>query len=251
MSAERWLDELRDAESLADDIQVEVRGGGSSVGDASWRAAVRRKLGRLGKDVEHLGSRLIELELEGAQVSQREMQRRQQLVEKLRVRKSELTRELAQLAEAEASFHEAHDFQGLDTYQHLAAHQRLMKEQDEGLDLLGESLVRQRRVGERIGQEADESTALLERMHGQTDMTRMRVERENERIEHFSATENKCACGMWVLIALLAVILIVLLATDGGCLIVMSKAKCAADNNTISLDYYWSSLNTAGQSSYY
>jgi hypothetical protein len=51
-----------------------------------------------------------------------------------------------------------------------------------------------------------------------------KVRRETERIAQFEV--GRCSVALWVVAALLAIVLIILLATDGGCKIVFSATYC-------------------------
>ena len=82
-----------------------------------------------------------------------------------------------------------------------------MDQQDKALDLLSDSLYRQREIAEAINIETEEQLGLLDDMDSQMDLTNRKVKRENKRIEKFEATSStKC---MWCVICLLFLALIV------------------------------------------
>lgn len=76
----------------------------------------------------------------------------------------------------------------ISTPELVSLHNVNIREQDEMLDTLGDSLVRQRRLGENIGREADESTALLRDLSGRIDHSHARVKEETDSIEKFDVS---------------------------------------------------------------
>lgn len=98
---------------------------------------------------------------------------------------------------------------GLDNRELVTQQRRVMDQQDKALDILGESILRQREMAEAINIETEEQLGLLDEMNDHTDLTQRRVKRENQRIEKFEATSSTKA--MWCVIFLLLAALIVVI----------------------------------------
>ncbi|RDW78644.1 syntaxin family protein [Aspergillus mulundensis] len=101
------------------------------------------------------------------------------------------------------------DMSNQQVYDH---HDRVMREQDEQLDRLGESIGRQHQLSIQIGDELDGHVALLDEMDGTVDRHQSRLDNARRRIDKIrrSAGENWSMMTIIGLIIIL-VILIVLL----------------------------------------
>ncbi|KAL3431223.1 hypothetical protein BDV09DRAFT_153808 [Aspergillus tetrazonus] len=101
------------------------------------------------------------------------------------------------------------DMSNQQIYDH---HERVMREQDEQLDRLGESIGRQHQLSIQIGDELDGHVALLDEMDGTVDRHQSRLDNARRRIDKIrrSAGENWSMMTIIGLIIIL-VILIVLL----------------------------------------
>ncbi|KAL5003266.1 hypothetical protein BDV10DRAFT_68814 [Aspergillus recurvatus] len=101
------------------------------------------------------------------------------------------------------------DMSNQQIYDH---HERVMREQDEQLDRLGESIGRQHQLSIQIGDELDGHVALLDEMDGAVDRHQSRLDNARRRIDKIrrSAGENWSMMTIIGLIIIL-VILIVLL----------------------------------------
>jgi hypothetical protein len=90
---------------------------------------------------------------------------------------------------------------------------------------LGGSLQRQQHIGLQIGKTVEEQQPLIDRVAARTGRSDAKVQREIQRIEEFEV--GKCSIVAWIVVFFLAAVLIVLLATDGGCKILFSSSYCA------------------------
>jgi len=182
---------------------------------------IRRALGRLGALVEDLDQ-----ESEWAECTTREIESRHNKIAMYKEQRAELQRKLKSGPDTPSTAQDVAKYNDLSTNELVSLHRVNIREQDEVLDQLADSVVRSRIVGEQIGQEATESTRLLQHVGGQTDRTGERVRKESEAIQKLEVDGANITC--YVVIGLLVIALIIVLATDGGCYIVMSKASCAA-----------------------
>eukprot|EP01119_Soliformovum_irregulare_P001220 TRINITY_DN10941_c0_g1_i1.p1 TRINITY_DN10941_c0_g1~~TRINITY_DN10941_c0_g1_i1.p1 ORF type:complete len:151 (-),score=25.96 TRINITY_DN10941_c0_g1_i1:92-484(-) len=90
----------------------------------------------------------------------------------------------------------------------ISDQQRLMRDQDDQLDVLGASILRTKEIAIGIGNEADEHLALLDDIDGKVDKVNPRLKntiRRVDRIEKKSSTKI-----LWLIICFLFLALIVL-----------------------------------------
>ncbi|KAL3478602.1 SNARE complex subunit [Aspergillus californicus] len=104
------------------------------------------------------------------------------------------------------------DTSGMDNEQIYAHHEQTMRDQDDQLDRLGESIGRQHQLSIQIGDELDGHVALLDNMDGTTERHQNRLDNARRRIDKIrrKASDNLSMMTIIGLIILL-VILIVLL----------------------------------------
>ena len=177
---------------------------------------VRRTLGKLLTAIQTAENNLMGSELENL-ITEREARRRRDIILTWKQERNDMAEQLRRGVVKPIQ----HDFSREEVY-HLQKQGH--REQDALLDDLGVSLQRQQSIGGAIGVEVDESTALLKKIDSRVHLTDARVQRENQRIEEFKTPP--CAIFMWVVCFFLVACLIVLLATDGGCIIVYGSKKC-------------------------
>ncbi len=84
------------------------------------------------------------------------------------------------------------------------------EEQDELLDVLSQSVQRQREMADGIGTETEEQLLLLDRLDDKVVRSRVRVEAENRRIERFSYKSS--TFWLWMVVIVLSIVLAVLVA---------------------------------------
>lgn len=88
-------------------------------------------------------------------------------------------------------------------------HQQQLAHQDEHLDVLAQSVRRQRSLGLDINQELDEQNILLEDLESQLDHNETNLSKGQKRLKHFS--EKAKEHGQWITIIILVIILVLLL----------------------------------------
>lgn len=84
---------------------------------------------------------------------------------------------------------------------------QIMREQDQGLDSLSQSIARQKQLGLAIGQELDEHNEMLGDLNAGMDNTQRRLKRETKHVEYI--TEKTKTGGMICCIVLLIIAIIV------------------------------------------
>ncbi|KUI59397.1 Syntaxin-61 [Cytospora mali] len=99
-----------------------------------------------------------------------------------------------------------------DNVQVHAYHSRVLREQDEQLDRLGESISRQRELSMQIGDELDDQVAMLEDQEGLVDRHQGRLDRARRQVGKMarSAGDNKQMVAIVVLIVILILLIAVL-----------------------------------------
>lgn len=98
----------------------------------------------------------------------------------------------------------------LDNQQIHAYHKQVLRDQDEQLDSLGQSIGRQRLLGIQMGNELDEQNELLDDVERGVDRHSTTLERAAKRLGHV-ARKSK-ANASWITIAILVIILILVIA---------------------------------------
>lgn len=215
--SDAWAAQLAEAQALLREAQSGIRAGASE----EDVLRVRRCLGRLAQSLDDLDAGVTGLELDGV-LSEAEGRRRRALVAEVAQGRRLAAQQLAQGGSAwpanpvptVLSSSEARSLQAVQE-----------REQDALLEDLGGSLRRQHAIGGAMKREVEEQQPLLGRLATKTERSDRRVQHEAERIDKFSA--GKCSCFLWIVAILLALILIVLLATSGGCRIVYSEKYCS------------------------
>lgn len=104
------------------------------------------------------------------------------------------------------------DHRDLDNVQIHAYHTRILAEQDEQLDRLGESIGRQRELSIQIGDELDSQVAMLEEVDGIVDRHGSRLEQARRSLGRVArrAGENAQITTIVVLIVVLVLLIIIL-----------------------------------------
>ncbi|KAH7366904.1 v-SNARE [Plectosphaerella cucumerina] len=101
---------------------------------------------------------------------------------------------------------------GLDNQQVHEYHSQIMREQDDHLDRLGESIGRQRELSMQIGDELDSHVAMLDDVDAATDRQQSRLDRASRSLGRVSraAGESKQMCAIIALIIILVLLIAVL-----------------------------------------
>jgi syntaxin 8 len=104
------------------------------------------------------------------------------------------------------------DQSDLDNQQIHAYHSQVLAEQDEQLDQLGESIVRQRELSIQIGDELDGHVALLDEIDGHVDRHQSRLDQARKSLGHVArkANDNKQLTTIIVLIIVLVLLIVIL-----------------------------------------
>jgi len=227
-----WLNEFERLNQQASEINADIKdvttrisAGGAAHAKAS--ASARRKLVDFTNDIASLNDMLPKL-----QITEKERQRRRDMVLSLSTRKDQLADSLtrssnpaiSQLQQSPdpgkkrtwgAQPQETDETRALDNAG-LVVHQKtVMQQQDEHIDILSSSIFRQKEIATTIHTELDVHSRLLDDLESKTDKTTYGIESTNKRVGRISQSAK--VGGMWCVIIVLIILLIALLATNFGC----------------------------------
>jgi len=87
--------------------------------------------------------------------------------------------------------------------------QKIIRDQDEGLDVLSKILSRQKQVGLTIGDEVDAQNEMLEDIQEGVDRTHVRISRETRNIERVDRKDK--TWFLWLIMSLLLVAIVVII----------------------------------------
>jgi len=246
-----WINEYDRLQQLSSDISADIKEyhtqarNGSNTNNVKLSAAIRKNLVQLTTDIARLHDALPNL-----QITEKERNRRKDMTFNLATRKDQLselmskpldqvTSKTSAAAElksgakpqqkrawgAQGQPQETDETRQLDNGQLLQLQKSQMGQQEEHLDLLSQSLNRQKEIGVTINTELDVHTKLLDDMDTKVHKTQAGIERERRHMEGVS--EKSKVCGMWVIIIILMLIIVVLAATDWGCKIYHDSKRCS------------------------
>ncbi|KAL6056930.1 Syntaxin [Balamuthia mandrillaris] len=104
---------------------------------------------------------------------------------------------------------ETEETRDLDNRGLLSLQEQKMREQDKLLDMLGESVDRQKEIAIGIGQEVDEHNALLDDLDHEVERTNSRVQRATNRVTRISK-KSSTTC-LWIVICALFIALVLVI----------------------------------------
>eukprot|EP00268_Persea_americana_P037581 TRINITY_DN3723_c0_g1_i1.p1 TRINITY_DN3723_c0_g1~~TRINITY_DN3723_c0_g1_i1.p1 ORF type:complete len:234 (+),score=47.16 TRINITY_DN3723_c0_g1_i1:170-871(+) len=220
-SSDSWLREFNEASKLADDINAMIseRGSLPPSGPDTQRhsSATRRKITILGTRLDSLESLLSKLPTK-QHITDKEMHRRQDMLANLRSRASQTASMLNMsnfanredlLGQNQKPVSEINRTTGLDNYGLVGLQRQIMKEQDEGLEKLEETVLSTKHIALAVNEELDLHTRLIDNLDQHVDSTDSRLQRVQKRLAILNKrTKGGCSC----MCLLLAVIGIVILA---------------------------------------
>ncbi|KAG4150141.1 hypothetical protein ERO13_D05G376900v2 [Gossypium hirsutum] len=213
-----WIKEYNDAIKIADDINGMISGKGSlpSSGPETQRhaSAIRRKITILGTRLDGLQSLLSKPT--GKPLTDKEMNRRKDMVTNLRSKSNQMASAFNMsnfanrdsLLGPETKPDTMSRTIGLDNSGLIGLQRQIMKEQDEGLEKLEETLVSTKHIALAVSEELDLHTTLTDDLGQHVDVTDSHL----QRVQKNMGILNKHINGGWSCMCMpLAVIGIVVL----------------------------------------
>lgn len=186
---------------------------------------VRKSLNELAMEIQHLED---ELNADSRQyhVTDAELARRQNLVATLKGRKGDLQSRLNKSNESRPDdFNSRNQLMGgrqedvrlrfeddrtvgLDQHGILEQQTRIMREQDQGIDLLAQTIKRQKMIGLQIGGEVEEQNEMLESLSDAMDTTEGRLVRETHHTVRVSEKAKSGGMMCCIVLLILCIILV-------------------------------------------
>ncbi|XXG44616.1 hypothetical protein AAC387_Pa01g4367 [Persea americana] len=187
-SSDSWLREFNEASKLADDINAMIseRGSLPPSGPDTQRhsSATRRKITILGTRLDSLESLLSKLPTK-QHITDKEMHRRQDMLANLWSRASQTASMLNMsnfanredlLGQNQKPVSEINRTTGLDNYGLVGLQRQIMKEQDEGLEKLEETVLSTKHIALAVNEELDLHTRLIDNLDQHVDSTDSRLQ---------------------------------------------------------------------------
>lgn len=241
-----WLNEHDRLTQLASEISANIkeyhtmaRANSSNTNAVKLSATIRRRLVQLTTDIAKLQDHLPNL-----QITEKERNRRKDMMFNLSTRKDQLadlmSKPLDQVTVSGAGNtaspaggrrawgaqpKETETTKDMDNAQLLQYQKDQMSDQDQTLDILSQSVSKQKEIAVTINTELDVHNRLLDDLDSKVGKTQAGIERENRHIKKVSESA-KVGC-MWVIIVVLIIIIIVFALTDWGCKIHNDPARCS------------------------
>ncbi|XP_030638242.1 syntaxin-8 [Chanos chanos] len=233
MSQDLWLQNYdatcRLAQEIAENIHERNKQQRTGGNPAKLNMTLRASQQKLKQNITQLRETLIRASSQ-RRIMQSEADRRQNLVDDLVTREKQLNASFrGDITEPEPSrstlmtgggrsgvsanpwlINEPEETRGLGFGEIKQQQQRIIEEQDAGLDALAAIISRQKQMGQEIGNELDEHNEIIDDITHLVDKTDGRIRNETRRVK---LVETKSAsCGMLVVIVLLLIAIVVVAA---------------------------------------
>lgn len=216
------MKEYNEASKLADDINgmISERSSLPVSGPDAQRhsSAIRRKITILGTRLDSLQSLLTKLP-GNKQISEKEMNRRRDTLSNLRSKVNQMASALnmSNFANRDSllgpeinSADVMSRTTGLDNHGVVSLQRQVIKEQDEGLDKLEQTVVSTKHIALAVNEELDLHTRLIDNLDEHVDVTGSRLQRVQKNLAILNKrTKGGCSC-MCMLLAVLGIVGLVL-----------------------------------------
>ncbi|CAN8240461.1 unnamed protein product [Cochlearia groenlandica] len=218
-SSDAWMREYNEALKLSEDINgmmSERNSSGLTGPDAQRRAsAIRRKITILGTRLDSLQTLLVKVPGKKQHASEKEMNRRKDMVGNLRSKANQVASSLNMsnfanrdnLLGSETKSDDAMNrISGMDN-QGIVGFQRLvMREQDEGLEKLEETVMSTKHIALAVNEELTLQTRLIEDLDYHVDVTDSRLRRVQKSLAVMNKSmKSGCSC-MSMLLSVLGIV---------------------------------------------
>eukprot|EP00252_Welwitschia_mirabilis_P005097 TRINITY_DN1550_c0_g2_i1.p1 TRINITY_DN1550_c0_g2~~TRINITY_DN1550_c0_g2_i1.p1 ORF type:complete len:234 (+),score=44.83 TRINITY_DN1550_c0_g2_i1:243-944(+) len=219
---DQWMKEYGDASKLLEDISARMAERSSlppSGPDTQHHlSALRRKVTVLSTRIDSLQSMLPKLPSR-QRITEKELHRRQDMLVNLRSKANQMASALKMsnlgnrndlLGDENKPVSEIDRTPGLDNYGLVGLQRQIMKEQDEGLEKLEETVISTKHIALAVNEELDLQSRLLDNFDQDVDLTASRLQRAQRRLAMFSKkVKSGCSCMCLLLMVALIVILAV------------------------------------------
>lgn len=225
-SAEKWLKDYESAERLVQNVSQNLNERSkypkSSTNYSKLSSNIRNAISNLDTSANALARGLDETRAK-ANITQQEFNRRQNLLNQLRRNQKQFEQALRDdsssqkdalmyggSSEINETVGENRDTEGIGSEQLLHMHDRVIAEQDQGLETLSHIIKNQRQIALTIGNEVDRQNDMMDSMGNRMDQVHDRLIRETKHVRLISFKSG--TCGLWMIIVLLLIAIIVIAA---------------------------------------
>ncbi|KAM0029477.1 putative target SNARE coiled-coil domain-containing protein [Helianthus debilis subsp. tardiflorus] len=222
-SADPWTREYSEASKLADDITNMISERGSfGTGPEAQRhsSAIRRKITILGTRLDSLQSLLTKLPAKQP-LTEKEMNKRRDMLTNLRTKVTQMASTLNMSNFANRDSLLGPDIKpadamtrvsGLDNSGIVGLQRQIMREQDEGLDKLEETVISTKHIALAVNEELDLHTRLIDDLDEHVEVTDSRLKRVQKNLAILNKrTKGGCSCLCMLLSVIGIVVLVVAL----------------------------------------
>eukprot|EP01086_Lenisia_limosa_P015713 TRINITY_DN520_c0_g2_i2.p1 TRINITY_DN520_c0_g2~~TRINITY_DN520_c0_g2_i2.p1 ORF type:complete len:242 (-),score=38.64 TRINITY_DN520_c0_g2_i2:142-867(-) len=234
----KWTEAFERASQSADNISsllsdrenIEKNGGQT----AKVTSDARSRINALTNDITALDNALSKMgqDPQAHGMTDRDITRRRDELVSLQRRKESLSHRLTQSSAQSSAGStwgagpsgETNATRGLDNGEILQMQNQMMRQQDEDLDMLSETIRRQKDIGMAIGDELDDQEELLGDLNAGMSKTRRQLKREDKKVRklQISARDSGYICCVIFLI----LVFIALVASDFGCKFAKDSDRC-------------------------
>ncbi|KAJ6822251.1 putative syntaxin-52 isoform X1 [Iris pallida] len=215
-----WMRELNEATRLSEDVSAMMASlpPPSSAASDTQRltSAVRRKITILGTRLDSLQSDLSKLPSKQP-ITEKELNKRKDMLSNLRSKAKQMGSTLNMsnfasredlLGQGKRSVDEIDRTAGLDNHGIVGLQRQVMKEQDQGLEKLEETVFSTKHIALAVNEELDLHTRLIGDLDQQVDATDSRLKRVQKRLAILNKrTKGGCSC-MSLLLSVIAIVIL-------------------------------------------
>ncbi|KAK4795220.1 hypothetical protein SAY86_013214 [Trapa natans] len=225
-SGDTWMKEYNDATKLADEISgmISERSTLPTSGPESQRhaSAIRRKITILGTRLDSLQSLLTKLPSKQP-VSEKEMNRRKDTLSNLRTKVNQMASTLNMsnftnrdsLLGPETKTSDAISrTAGLDNQGIVGLQRQIMREQDDGLEKLEETVISTKHIALAVNEELDLHTRLIDSLDQHVDVTDSRLRRVQKNLAILNKRTKggcTCLCMIFAVMGIVALVVVIYL----------------------------------------
>ncbi|KAK7316805.1 hypothetical protein RJT34_00530 [Clitoria ternatea] len=219
-SSDSWMKEYNEAVKLADDItgMMSERSSLPASGPETQRhaSAIRRKITILGTRLDSLQSLLTKVPTK----TEKDMNRRKDMLANLRTKVNQMASTLNMsnfanrdsLLGPEIKADAMKRTVGLDNSGLVGLQRQIMKEQDEGLEKLEETVISTKHIALAVNEELDLHTRLIDDLDQHVDVTDSRLRRVQKNLAVLNKrTKGGCSCLCMLLSVIGIVVLVVVI----------------------------------------
>ncbi|KAI4366176.1 hypothetical protein MLD38_022090 [Melastoma candidum] len=218
-----WVKDYNEAAKASEDIagMISTYFNSPSSGPESLRQAptIRRKLTILGTRLDDLQSALTKLP-NNKYMSEKEMNRRKDLLSNLRTKVNQMSSALnaskanrdSLLGPDTKSANVMTRTTGLDNQGLVGLQRQIMKEQDDGLEKLEETVISTKHIALAVNEELDLHVRLIDNLDQHVDLTDTRMRRVQKNLAILNKRmKGSCTC-MSILLSAMAIVILVVIA---------------------------------------